>query len=92
MKCCKILIAFILLGCISLGLCACSFTEEDIVGSWKCSYIYGKDKDMPTRLNTDGMKPSTQQLEAVELPTRWQRFWNAVTFGLAYAKEKGQGI
>ena len=50
-------------------------------------YFYSKDKDMPTRLDTDGMKPSTQQLEAVELPTRWQRFWNAVTFGWAYAKE-----
>ena len=57
MKCCKILIAFILLGCISLGLCACSFTEEDIIGSWKCSYIYGKDKDkfvISFTLSSDG--------------------------------------
>ena len=45
MKRCKALVAFILLACVCFGLCACGFSEEDIVGTWKCSYVYGQNKN-----------------------------------------------
>jgi hypothetical protein len=57
MKRCKALVAFILLACVCFGLCACGFSEENIVGSWKCSYVYGtkKDKfDVTFTLSDDG--------------------------------------
>lgn len=50
-------------------------------------FFYGKDKDMPARLSADGAQVSAQQLEPHPQPTRWMRFWNAVTFGLAYRAE-----
>jgi hypothetical protein len=42
---------------------------------------------MPARLSADGAQVSAQQLEPHPQPTRWMRFWNAVTFGLAYRAE-----
>lgn len=50
-------------------------------------FFYGKDKGMPARLSADGAQVSAQQLEPHPQPTRWMRFWNAVTFGLAYRAE-----
>lgn len=50
-------------------------------------YFYGKNKDMPARLGADEAKASAQQLAPFKLPSLWQRFWNKVTFGRAYAKE-----
>jgi uncharacterized protein with PIN domain len=50
-------------------------------------YFYGEDKDMPVRLTADGTQLSTQTLEQPAKPSRWMRFANFITFGLAYAEE-----
>lgn len=50
-------------------------------------YFYAAGKDMPSRLSANGMQAATQQLEPPVLPSLWMRFWNTVTFGLAYAAE-----
>ena len=50
-------------------------------------YFYGEDKDMPVRLTADGTQLSTQTLQQPAKPSRWMRFANFITFGLAYAEE-----
>ena len=50
-------------------------------------YFYGEDKDMPVRLTADGAQLSTQTPEQPAKPSRWMRFANFITFGLAYAEE-----
>jgi uncharacterized protein with PIN domain len=50
-------------------------------------YFYGEDKDMPVRLTADGAQLSTQTVQQPAKPSRWMRFANFITFGLAYAEE-----
>lgn len=50
-------------------------------------YFYGENKDMPVRLTADGAQLSTQTVQPPEKPSRWMRFANFITFGLAYAEE-----
>lgn len=50
-------------------------------------YFYGENKDMPVRLTADGAQLSTQTVQQPEKPSRWMRFANFITFGLAYAEE-----
>ena len=50
-------------------------------------YFYGEGKDMPVRLTADGAQLSTQTVQQPEKPSRWMRFANFITFGLAYAEE-----
>ena len=50
-------------------------------------YFYGEDKNMPVRLTADGAQLSTQALQQPAKPSRWMRFANFITFGLAYAEE-----
>lgn len=50
-------------------------------------YFYGEEKDMPVRLTADGAQLSAQTLQQPAKPSRWMRFANFITFGLAYAEE-----
>ena len=43
MKKCKIFAAITLLCAICVSFCACGLSEEDVIGTWSCSYEFNGD-------------------------------------------------